>query len=357
LASDALNTVQRSAMPTESDPTSDSVVFATAPEGLTLPVIDVTHPDFAVPDDPASLAAQRDAFIEWDRRNRRLPQFLSRLLMQMAARRSRLVRALVQSDSGYLDSITTYVMKLGDKHLPPGFDGPVDRKIASAPHVPLLRLRMQQIAKLLAGALVEPLERDANAPLRFINIAGGPALDSINAIIRLNRSHAALLKRPIAIDVLDQQAAGPAFGQNALVALQAAGGPLRGLDVEFRHRPYDWNDTAALRSFLAERAQQGAIMAASSEGGLFEYGGDDAIVANLTVLREASVEIVAGSVTGSDAMRKRMIAQTNFRLFPRGLEGFAPLAARAGYAIARAEPAILSDQVLLRPVVPPASPN
>jgi hypothetical protein len=255
-----------------------------------------------------------------------MPRFVTTLFLRMAAKRSRLVRALLRSGEAYLDSITTYVMKLGDKHLPPGFDGPVDRKIAGAPHV--LRLRMQQIAKLLAGALVEPLERNANAALHFINIAGGPALDSINTIILLNQSHAALLKRPIVIHVLDMQTEGPAFGANALASLQAGGGPLHGLDVEFRHRPYDRNDTAALRSLLAEGASQGAITAA---------------------LREASVLLVAGSVTSSSEARKRMIAETRFRLYPRGLEGFAPLAARAGYAVARAEPAVLSDQVLLRP--------
>jgi len=340
---------RRSDMPTDTRSANGGLVFAETTDGLVLPVIDVTHPDFAVPDDPASLAAQRDAFNEWDRSNQRMPGFIIALLMRMAARRSRLMRALVQSDLSYLDSINTYVMKLGDKHLPAGFDGPMDRKIASAPHVPLLRLRMQQIAKLLAGALVEPLKRDANAPLHFINIAGGPALDSINAIILLSRSHADLLKRPILIHVLDAQSEGPAFGAQALAALRTAGGPLQGLNVEFRHRAYDWNDAAALKSFLAEHVPQGAVSAASSEGGLFEYGGDDAIVANLAALREASVEIVAGSVTSSSAMRKRMIAATRFRLHPRGLEGFAPLSARAGYDIAKAEPAVLSDQVLLRP--------
>src|SRR5262245_16197583 len=56
-------------------PAGDSctVVFATTADGLRLPVIDVTHPAFAVPDDPASLAARRDAFLAWDRRNRRIP--------------------------------------------------------------------------------------------------------------------------------------------------------------------------------------------------------------------------------------------------------------------------------------------
>jgi hypothetical protein len=92
-------------------------------------------------------------------------------------------------------------------------------------------------------------------------------------------------------------------------------------------------------------------VAASSEGALFEYGGDDAIVGNLEALRAAGAgaQLVAGSVTRNDAMRRRMIEETRIRLIPRGLAGFAPLAARAGFAIAEVEPAWLSDQVLLRP--------
>jgi hypothetical protein len=44
-----------------------------------------------------------------------------------------------------------------------------------------------------------------------------------------------------------------------------------------------------------------------------------------------------------------MIAQTRFRFFARGLEGFAPLAERSGYEIADSHTAVLSEQVLLRP--------
>ena len=112
---------------------------------------------------------------------------------------------------------------------------------------------------------------------------------------------------------------------------------------------YDWNDTAPLARLLAGLAARGAIIAASSEGGLFEYGTDDAVVANLTALARAGVPIVAGSVTSSSDVRKRMIAQTRFRLFARGLEGFAPLAERSGYAIAESRTAVVSEQVLLRP--------
>jgi hypothetical protein len=89
------------------------------------------------------------------------------------------------------------MLKLGADHLPPGFDGPMDRKVAASPHMALVRLRMQQIARLLTEALLTPLADAPDAPLHFINIAGGPALDSINALIMLARTHATLIHRPI----------------------------------------------------------------------------------------------------------------------------------------------------------------
>ncbi len=130
-----------------------------------------------------------------------------------------------------------------------------------------------------------------------------------------------------------------------------------GLDVQFEHHAYDWNDTAPLARLLAGLAARPTVMAASSEGGLFEYGTDDAIVANLTALARAGVPIVAGSVTSSSEVRKQIIAQRRrFRIFARGLEGFAPLVERSGYAIAESHSAVMSEQVLLRPraTVPPS---
>jgi hypothetical protein len=327
---------------------SRAVAFATTADGLRLPVIDVTHPAFAVPDDPASLAARRDAFLAWDRRNRRMPTIVTRLLMRLAARRSPLLRNILASDNGYLDSITTYMLKLGADHLPPGFDGPVDREVAAAPRLALVRLRMQQIARLLADAVLAPLAEAPGAPLHLVNIGGGPALDSINALIMLARAQPTLIHRPIVVQVFDAQQAGPTFGARALLALTAPGGVLHGLKVQFLHHAYDWNDTAPLARLLVGLAARGANIAASSEGGLFEYGADEAVVANLTALARAGAPIVAGSVTSSSEIRKRMIGQTRFRLFARGLEGFAPLAERSGYAIAESRPAVMSEQVLLR---------
>lgn len=324
------------------------VVFARTADGLALPVIDVTNPAFTVPDDPESFAAQRDAFIAWDRNFRFMPRIMIRLLVHLAARHSPLLWATLASDGEYLDSISTYMLKLGESNLPPGFDGPLDRKVAASPLMIFVRLRMQQVAILLADALAGLLQRRPEAALHLVNIAGGPALDSINAVILLAKAHGASMRRPITIHVLDANREGPIFGAHALDALMAAEGPLHGFDIALRHQPYDWNDTAPLARLVTALVGQDAILAASSEGGLFEYGADQAIVANLTTLAAAGVEIVAGSVTSASNIRRRMIAETRFRLFPRGLEGFAPLAQRSGYTIAESRSAVLSEQVLLR---------
>ena len=174
-----------------------------------------------------------------------------RLLTRLGARRSPLLRMILASENEFLDSISTYVIKLGPDHLPLGFDGAVDRKVAAAPHVALVRLRMQQIARLLEEALLAALAEAPDAPLHLINSAGGPALDSINALIMLACAHATLIHRPIAIHVLDAQQAGPTFGARALLALTEPGGALHGLEVQFQHHAYDWNETAPLARLLA----------------------------------------------------------------------------------------------------------
>jgi hypothetical protein len=320
-------------------------------EGYELPVIDVTDPRFAVPDDPSATRPLYDAFATSERRRRLIPNFIMRAMLRSAARKSRLVRALFASDTGYLDGMTTYVMKLGPDNLVPPYDTPMDRRLAASPHVTLLRLRMQQIARLLADGLVEHLAGAAGAPLHLINIGGGPALDSVNSLILLRRDRADLLERSVVIHVLDSSTDGPFFGANAFEALKADGRPLHGLDAAWERHDYDWNAPAPLARLVRDLASAGGLIAASSEGALFEYGSDDAIVANLEALRQdgAGARLVTGSVTRDDETRRRMIAETRFRLMPRGLAGFAPLAARAGFAVAKVEQAWLSDQVLLRP--------
>ena len=77
-------------------------------------------------------------------------------------------------------------MKLGAANLPPPYDSPMDKRMASSAHLTLLRLRTQQVARLLADGLAADLANAGAAPLHLVNIAGGPAIDSMNALILLN---------------------------------------------------------------------------------------------------------------------------------------------------------------------------
>ena len=338
------------AEPRKAGPMQDNMLTAKTREGYDLPVIDLTDPRFAVPEDPAAARALHDAFVADERGRRFIPSFIMRMMLRAAARQSRLVRAAFAPPDGFLDGLSTYVMKLGPDNLMPPWDSPMDRRVAASPHVGLMRLRMQQVARLLAEGLVEHLRANAGAPLDLVNIGGGPALDSLNALILLARDQPELLARRITVHVLDGDQDGPSFGANALAALSAQGRPLHGRDVAWRQAPYDWNTAAPLAELVGALAAAGAIVAACSEGALFEYGSDDAIVANLEALGGgAGACVVVGSVTRADELRQRMLAQSRVRLVPRGLAGFAPLAARGGFTIERSENAWLSDQVLLRP--------
>jgi hypothetical protein len=347
LATSAVETIEMDSANSKSD-----LVYATTDDGLRLPVIDITRPEFALPDDAASIAALDAAVREAERRNALIPGFVMRFMMQSAARRSRLLADIMEPDATYLAGLTTYIMKLGVENLPPPFTTDIDRRLVSAPPVTAMRLRLQQVVKLMADGLEPLLAANSAAPLVLINIGGGPAIDSLDALILLRRRNAALLARPIAIHVLDIDAAGPRFGAAALAALSAPDQPLAGLDITFTHEHYDWNKRALLGDLVYRATAQGGILAGSSEGALFEYGSDDAVVANLLTLRHGGrgAKLVAGSVTSADALHRQSVANTRFKLVPRGLEGFRPLAERGGFRIARSETAPLGDQVLLEPV-------
>src|SRR5262249_28965071 len=125
----------------------------------------------------------------------------------------------------------------------------------------------------------------------------------------------------------------------------APGGPLNGLQIEFRHRTYDWSRTEDLTPVLDALRAENAVWAASSEGGLFDYGADADVIANLKLLAGASV--VVGSVTRADAMMQEMQRHGTVPLVLRGHVAFATLAAQAGWKAGRVVERIVSDQVAL----------
>ncbi len=328
------------------------VCYAVTNDGLELPVVDITHPAFALTLTDARQQALVRHFLSEQRRFARLPSWLRGAMMRFFLRGSRLGQGLRRAEGTFLDGMTTYFFKIGHKNLG-SYAVPVDRRILSSLPALSVRLRLTDMARLLADGILSRLSADAGRPLHFVNIAGGPAIDSLNALILLRREAPTLLhERRIVVRVLDRDHDGPAFGARALAAMQGTAGPLSGLDVTFEHLAYDWTQTSGLLPALDAARHDGALLAISSEGGLFEYGSDADILANLRALGAtgaASVYVV-GSVTRDDEIIHTLKLTSTAATKPRGLPTFAALVAQAGWNVVRSIPRPLSDQVTLEPI-------
>jgi len=265
------------------------VSYAMTQQGVELPVIDVTHPSFALDhsfDAIQTLRVRAAAeALQWSRN----PRWLQRLLMFLVVRRSVLMRGLRSSEGTFLSGMNTYLIKLPPAHLASSFATPTDRRIAAKAPVMDVRLRLQIMADLLTESLIYELSQaPADVPIFLLNIAGGPTMDSLNALILAQRkSPATLSTHPIQIEVLDAHDEGPHFGRNALESLQTANGPLSGLNIRFAHQHYDWNKPDALKDIFKDLPAD-AISLGSSEGGLFHYATDEAVRANLEALRDCT---------------------------------------------------------------------
>jgi hypothetical protein len=304
-------------------------------DGIELPIIDITHPAFAlsVSDDELS------ALIDNMQRAANIPP----AVLQSVAKQSILVRGIVEAAGTYTTGMMTYLNKLGPETLGDGYAGPLDRQWAASLTPVTFRWRMRDVARLLADGLAPALCARPGAPVHLLNIGGGPAMDSINALILLHKEQpAGLVGRHIHILVLDLDAEGPTFGKRALDALRAEGAPLHGLTIAFEHIAYNWSDSAVLRRTIDEFALAQAVVAGSSEGGLFEFATDADIVANLQVLRVGTPDdcvIVGPVVRNAATLDPRLQATEHVAGRPGiryiGLDAFQQLANEAGWTIAR----------------------
>jgi hypothetical protein len=310
------------------------VCYAVSDDGLELPVIDLTHPAFHFEPSAAELEALTSRSIRMLRRSQRTPAFLQRLL----ARRSILLRGTRAAAGGFLDGMATYLLKLGPEHLGRGYANGLDRRLAGMAGATATRLRLRDVAGLLAAGLAPQLEENPRRPLHLVDIAGGTAIGVLNALLLLSRDlPAGLAQREVRIHVLDPDNAGPHFATRALDALRASGAPLARLQATVEHQRYDWSDAGGLQDFLRSRIPEAALVAGCSEGGLFEYGTDAEIGANLDALRAATPAsfFLVGSMMPDaevthvvhDASRMRL------RLFER--QAFESLLHRAGWYVER----------------------
>jgi len=325
------------------------VYYGVTRDGVELPVIDVTHPAFALAVSDSEQRRLVERFLEDDTRQNRLPKPVRSLLWWFFLRQSVLGRGIRQAQGGFMSGMHTYLLKIGPEMLGDAYAKPIDRKIAASLPAMAVRLRLQDVSQLIADTLRPMLVAEPRRPLRFLNIAGGPAADSLNALVLLNKRPSAILAdRQVTIDVLDRDDAGPEFGNSALAALSTAGGPLSGIRAVFRHIPYDWSQTQDLQKVLREAEAEGAVIICSSEGGLFEYGSDEEIQANLRVLREyANVVAVVGSVTRADEPVQRLRNSSTAATHPRGLDVFRALLQATSWSLSQVIERPFSDHVVL----------
>ncbi len=327
------------------------VCYAVTDDGLELPVVDVTHPAFALQLSDEKQHAMLLRFLDEQRKFARLPGFVRGALMRFFTRGSLMARGLRRAEGTFLDGMTTYLFKVGAKNLG-SYALPIDRKIACSLPGLSVRLRLTDMARLLADALAPQLRAEPGRPVVLINIAGGPAIDSLNALLLLRREEPALLAdRRCQVQVLDGDSHGPAFGARALAALREPGAPLSGLQLELESTTYDWREPKVLESVLAGVREGGALCVGSSEGGLFEYGSDADILGNLRALAALGPAFrMVGSVTRDDETIRTLKLTSTAATRPRGLEVFGSLIARAGWAAHQSVSRPLSDQVVMAPV-------
>ncbi len=318
------------------------VFYAKTEEGVELAVIDVTNPLFAVSATDAELAVMAEQYILEAGRQQQIPATPPAALRE-ALRNSMLGRGVLAATGTFLDGMSTYLLKLGPENL--GTEAsPIDRRIAASFPAFTARLRLQDMARLLADGLELSGTAEPQRTMLLVNIGGGPASDSWNALIvltcrlraRLPPESAKLLANGrVVIAVMDLDRRGPAFGGRAIEALCADGAPLSGWNIAFRHCSYEWSDAGQLREALEELRAGEATCGISSEGGLFEYGSDVEIVSNLAALHAGTAgdAIVVGSVTREGRPVRVSLIGNRVATRPRTIEAFRVLAGQAGWMV------------------------
>lgn len=328
------------------------VYYARTDSGLELPIIDITHPAFAAaPPTPEETAVMLEQTVAMESRTNRLPRPARSCLMWLLSRRSLLMRGVRGASGTYLSGMNTYLLKLGPNNLGTIGAGKFDRAVASSLPALSARLRLQDLVRYMAEAIAPALGARPGRPLHCLNIAGGPCPDNLNLLLLLRKDRPGLLEgRTIRIHALDLESEGPHFAGRALDVLKAPGAPLSGLDVELVYAPYNWSETSVLRAYLTRLGLEEAVVAASSEGGLFDYGTNEEILANAGILRELTPQdaVLGGTITPADGPGGLFNRTSGATTIPRTLEEFAELMERSGWQVAKSVDRLMNCVVLLR---------
>jgi len=306
---------------------TQGILYARTPHGEEIPILDITHEAFtnycneAVLEKKSAAAASKIGMIS------HMPGFLKTM-----------IRKSSNTQNSYLSGMRTLALKLGPRLMKGMKVGFTERRLVHEFSSVALRIRVRNISILQAEALRPELERHPNKQLVMVNIAGGAAGDSINSLRLLAAANKELLsKRRIEIIVLDTDTFGPEFASSSIEVLKINDPLFFGLNLSVRHIRYDWNSTQALSELL--ESTKDAIHGFSSEGGLFEYGTDQAIQANLEAIARTSnsdARIVGSIMLDPDHINPMMVEMqkvtgTSTRFL--GMDGLRSIVSKSGWEI------------------------
>lgn len=303
---------------------------------LRLPVVDVTDPAFAMEVDAEQLPDLAQSSLERMEKLARMPAPLRTMMRRSLARNSVLLGGRSRAGA-VMSGMTTYLNKLGPANLDPAWAGRYDDNVARMIPCVAVRLRLHAIADLLAAQLTTALPT-AGRTVRLLNLGGGTAMDSLNALILVQASDPSLLAgRQIVVHVLDTDDAGPRFGAACAQALTADGAPLAGVELSVEPTHYDWSNPAQLEPVVGAWADE--LIAGSSEGALFEYGSDAQITANLDALHRFVTPgfVLVGSLWRESRLTHAMQASNPLGLQLRHLDSFGALVRASGWSIDRSQ--------------------
>ena len=171
--------------------TTPELSYAFTENGVKLPVLDITHPLFISSIDETALDALGKKAIKQAKSLAENP------LLRFFAKRSLTLGEFLPNEKNatYVSGMSTLMMKLGPGLIGGGRKRFMDRKVAEGFVAMSVRMRLRDVCRIQAAALIPKLRNSPGKKLCFINIAGGSASDSINTLILVQEEEPALLKK------------------------------------------------------------------------------------------------------------------------------------------------------------------
>jgi hypothetical protein len=328
------------------------ICYAVTDDGIEVPVIDLTHPAFPDELDARDYAAAAEkAAADVESRGRMSAEEVG-AHMRGLLKGSFLAPRIAAAQGTVLSGMSTYYLKLGPDNLPSAVAAEVDREIARSLPCVSARLRLRHTARLLADSAAPLMRSRPGMPLHMLNIAGGPCMDSVNALLLIAAEHPGLLSaRRVVIHCLDPDTSGPRFGARALQALRSERSAFSA--VSFIHTLYDWSRPTLSDILPPLHAAGPCLIVGSSEGGLFEYGSDEEILANLRALRDFAPAdaLFVGSVTRTEGVARVLNTAGGAALHLRTRDAFQTIVREAGWRISQVQESPLSYEVTLSIIV------